>query len=79
MDRYNALIVDMASQRSSFQFLLENQQNVVDTLAGRLDSIRGVSLDEEGANLVRYQNAYEAAARVVTAAADMFQTLIDMV
>jgi flagellar hook-associated protein 1 len=79
MDRYNALIVDMASQRSSFQFLLENQQNVVETLTGRLDSIRGVSLDEEGANLVRYQNAYEAAARVVTAAADMFQTLIDMV
>lgn len=79
MDRYNALIVDMASQRSSFQFLLQNQQNVVDTLAGRLDSVRGVSLDEEGANLVRYQNAYEAAARVVTAASDMFQTLLDMV
>lgn len=79
MDKYNGLIVDVASRRSSYQFLLENQQNVVDTLSSRLESVRGVSLDEEGANLVRYQNAYDAAARVVTVASEMFKTLIDMV
>lgn len=79
LDRYNTLIVDTASSRSSYQFLLENQQNVVETVEGRLEAIRGVSLDEEGANLVRYQNAYDAAARVVTVAAEMFETLLTMV
>ncbi len=79
MDRYNAMIVDVASQRSSYAFLLENQQNVVETLTARIESVRGVSLDEEGANLVRFQNAYDAAARVVTAAAAMFDTLLEMV
>jgi flagellar hook-associated protein 1 len=79
MDQYNGLIVDVASRRSSYQFLLQNQQDVVATIANRLESARGVSLDEEGANLVRYQNAYDASARVVTAASEMFKTLIDMV
>jgi len=79
LDRYNTLIVDTASSRSSYQFLLENQRNVVETVEGRLEAIRGVSLDEEGANLVRYQNAYDAAARVVTVAAEMFETLLTMI
>jgi flagellar hook-associated protein 1 FlgK len=79
MDRYNALVVDLASERSSFQFLLENQRNVVETLTARIESVRGVSLDEEGANLVRFQNAYEASARVVTAATEMFDTLLNMI
>lgn len=79
LDRYNTLIVDTASSRSGYQFLLENQQNVVETVEGRLEAIRGVSLDEEGANLVRYQNAYDAAARVVTVAAEMFETLLTMI
>jgi flagellar hook-associated protein 1 FlgK len=79
LDRYNALIVDLASRRGSYQFLLENQQNVVSTVEGNLESVRGVSLDEEGANLVRYQNAYEASARVVTTVAALFETLLEMV
>ncbi len=79
LDRYNGLIIDLASQRGSAQFLLQNQQNVVETILSRLESVRGVSLDEEGANLLRFQHAYEASARVVTAAAEMFKTLLEMV
>ncbi len=79
LDRYNGLIVDLASRSDSSRFLLQSQQNVVETVENRLESVRGVSLDEEGAEMVRYQNAYSAAARVVTAANDMFQTLLEMV
>lgn len=41
-----------------------------------MDSISGVNLDEEAANLLRFQQAYQAAAQVVSMARDMFQTLL---
>ena len=41
-------------------------------------SVSGVSLDEEAANMVQYQNAYAASAQVVTAINDMMYTTINM-
>jgi flagellar hook-associated protein 1 FlgK len=41
-------------------------------------SISGVSLDEEAANLVRFQDAYSASAQVITAINTMMQTVINM-
>jgi flagellar hook-associated protein 1 FlgK len=41
-------------------------------------AVSGVSLDQEAANLVRYQQAYAASAQVVTAINSMMQTLIAM-
>ncbi|XOV88283.1 MAG: flagellar hook-associated protein FlgK [Pseudomonadota bacterium] len=40
------------------------------------DSVAGVNLDEEAANLMRFQQAYQAAAQLVAAADDMFQVLL---
>ncbi len=40
------------------------------------ERISGVSLDEEAANMVRYQNAYEASAKVIRAADEMFKTVL---
>jgi flagellar hook-associated protein 1 FlgK len=77
-DHYRSIIIDLASQRGRFQFMLENQESVVDAVESRLASARGVSLDEEGSNLMRFQNAYDAAARVITVVQEMFQTLIEM-
>lgn len=42
------------------------------------DRITGVSLDEEAANLVKYQHAYQASAKVIQAAEEMFRTLINI-
>lgn len=78
-DSYRALLTDLASQRSTFEFLVENQQAVVASLESKLASVSGVSLDEEGAAMVRYQNAYTAAARVVTTVQEMYDTLMNMV
>lgn len=47
-------------------------------LAAR-EATSGVNLDEEAANLLRLQQAYQAAARIVTTADQMFQTLIGAV
>lgn len=40
------------------------------------DSVAGVNLDEEAANLVRYQQAYSASAKVITAAQSTFDSLL---
>jgi flagellar hook-associated protein 1 FlgK len=47
-------------------------------LAAR-DAISGVNLDEEAANMLRYQQAYQAAAQIIAAAGQMFDTLINAV
>jgi flagellar hook-associated protein 1 len=55
---------------------------VYGTLAAEADARRqsliGVSTDEELMKLIQYQNAYAAAARVVTTVDEMMQTLVDM-
>jgi flagellar hook-associated protein 1 FlgK len=55
-------------------------QILATTVAGIDDlrsSITGVQLDEELSDLMRYQRAYEASARVMSAADEMLDTLIN--
>ena len=78
-DQYRSLLPTVASQRSSFEFLVENQQNVVESLKTKMASVSGVSLDEEGANMVRYQNSYNAAAKIISTVQEMYDTLMNMV
>ncbi|HEU5133851.1 MAG TPA: flagellar hook-associated protein FlgK [Steroidobacteraceae bacterium] len=47
-------------------------------LAAR-DSVQGVNLDEEAANMLRYQQAYAAAAQIISAAQEMFDSLMNAV
>jgi len=46
------------------------------TLASR-NSLSGVNLDEEAANLLKFQQSYMAATKVISAADDVFKTLLD--
>ncbi|QHS10009.1 flagellar hook-associated protein FlgK [Sinimarinibacterium sp. NLF-5-8] len=43
------------------------------------ESVAGVSLDEEAADLIRYQQAYQAAARVIQVSDTLFQTILQAV
>ncbi len=42
------------------------------------ERLTGVSLDEEAANMVRYQNAYEASAKVIKASDEMFKAVLGL-
>jgi flagellar hook-associated protein 1 len=46
-----------------------------DNVAAR-DAISGVNLDEEAANLIRYQQAYQAAAQVISTASSLFDAVL---
>ena len=57
----------------------QNQQLVVDQLQQRVEQTSGVSLDEEATDMIRFQHAYQAAARVITTMDEMLNTLINNV
>jgi flagellar hook-associated protein 1 FlgK len=56
----------------------ETEEAFFTQLINNRESISGVSLDEEMANMVLFQQAYEAAAKLVNLADEMFQTLLQM-
>jgi flagellar hook-associated protein 1 FlgK len=53
-------------------------QTLADNAAGRRDALSGVSTDEELVNLIQYQTAYQAAARIITTADEMLQTILNI-
>jgi len=55
------------------------QQTILDQSIQAREEIAGVNMDEEAANLIRFQQAYQAAAQVIRAADTMFQTVLDAV
>lgn len=52
------------------------QTNMVNETLKQRESISGVNLDEEAANLIRYQKAYQAAAKAMQIASTMFDELL---
>jgi flagellar hook-associated protein 1 FlgK len=54
-------------------------QQSLSALNNQQGSISGVSIDQESANLIQYQQAYEAAAKVISTIQSLFQTTINMV
>ncbi len=58
--------------------MVENSEALSDQLHNQRESISGVSLDEEMANMVKYQQAYAAAANVITTFQENMDTLIGM-
>jgi flagellar hook-associated protein 1 FlgK len=59
--------------------LAENQQTALTDLENRRESLSGVSLDEEQVNLIRFQQAYNAAANFVRIADELGKTVLDLV
>lgn len=57
--------------------LLQNHVTVATTIAQSKDQVSGVSLDEEGVNLMQYQQSYTAAARLMTTLDEALDKLIN--
>jgi flagellar hook-associated protein 1 FlgK len=78
-EAYRGVITEVAGNSGNVAFLMESQEGVVASLEARMASISGVSLDEEGARLVQYQNSYNAAAKVIQTVQEMYDTLLGMI
>lgn len=52
------------------------QATLVEQATTMRDSVSAVNLDEEAANLIRYQQAYQAAAKVMSVASTLFDEVL---
>ncbi len=76
---YGQLIGQLGSQTRSAQVTAEAQSALLTQAQESRDAISGVNLDEEAANLLQFQQAYQAIAQVITAAETTFQTLLSAI
>jgi flagellar hook-associated protein 1 FlgK len=79
---FNDFYTSMASQTGSVVQTAKarsSQSNLaLEQLEDRQDSFSGVSIDEEMTNLIKYQQSYQATARMVTTVNELMQILNDM-
>ncbi|MCK9293562.1 MAG: flagellar hook-associated protein FlgK [Desulfobulbaceae bacterium] len=78
-DFYSSLVGDIGLDSQAATDNLEYQTLLGNQLMDLRDSASGISLDEEMANLIKYQQAYSAAAKLITMADEMMQTLLDTI
>jgi flagellar hook-associated protein 1 FlgK len=76
---YNGIIGKIGADSSSASRSLLYKQDIVDQLNVRRESVSGVNLDEELANLMIYQQAYTASARMISLVQEMLDELVNIV
>lgn len=77
-DTYANLVSQVGNLTSQAQSDASASSSSLTQLNDQLGSISGVSIDEETTNLMNYQRAYEAAARVVTTVDALTQSVLQM-
>ena len=75
-DIYNNAVSQVAVDTRSARANADTELSLLQSVNDRRDGITGVNLEEEAANLIRYQQAYQAAAQIITTANDVFDTLL---
>jgi flagellar hook-associated protein 1 FlgK len=76
---YSGIVFQVGNDASNASAGLSGEQLLIQQLQDQQNAVSGVSLDQEGANLVQFQNAYAAASRVASIIASLFQTTINMI
>ena len=77
-DAYASLVSNIGSAGAEVNSSLTATAASLQQLTTQQDSVSGVSVDEETTNLIRYQQAYEAAARVISTVNDLYTSLMNM-
>jgi len=75
---YASMVSDLGSRTNIVQVNLEAQQGLSEQLRALQQSESGVSLDEEAANLIRYQQYYQANAKVIQTASTLMDTILGL-
>lgn len=75
-ENYSQLVSTVGSATYQIQASLDAQNVVLANAENAVLERAGVNLDEEATNLIRYQQAYQAAAQVVSVTKNLFDTLL---
>lgn len=79
LDFINSIVTTLGSASSYAQRLSTKSAAVLTSIETRRSSLSGVSTNEETANLTKYQQAYEASAKVMSVWNEIYQDTISMV
>ncbi|MFQ2107961.1 FlgK family flagellar hook-associated protein [Aeromonas media] len=78
-DAYSALVTGVGNKASQAKTLLQANEAKLTQSTGIFESVSGVNLEEEAANLIRFQQSYAASAQIVNTAKTIFDTLLSSV
>jgi len=74
---FTKAVTDLGQELSSTNSRLADQQSIENIVRGQRDAVSGVSMDEEMADLLKYQRSYQASSRVITVIDELLDTLIN--
>jgi flagellar hook-associated protein 1 len=75
---YAQLIGQVGTQTRELTVTSEAQASLLEQVTASQQSVSGVNLDEEAANLLKYQQAYQAAGKAMQIANTMFETILNL-
>ena len=75
---YSTIVAEVGADTASSEFAYHYNKTLSDDLNEQQQSLAGVNLDEEMSSLIKYQHAYRAAAKLITTADEMLQTLLGL-
>ncbi|QGY41610.1 flagellar hook-associated protein FlgK [Pseudodesulfovibrio cashew] len=78
LDYYNSLVGNVGTDTSRAQFNSSFYTTLANDLDERQQQVSGVNLDEEMSDLIKYQASYTAAAKLITTADQMLQTVLSL-
>ena len=70
------LISDISVDTEESKLFYENHNNISKTIINQRLSVSGVDEDEEALDLVKFQNAYNLASKMISVMAEMYDQLI---
>ena len=76
-DYWRQVVAELGVHGAEANWAVDVGRLMVKDIENRRDMVKGVSLDEEVTNMIRFQHAYAAAARLVTAADEMLDIIIN--
>ncbi|MDF2649361.1 MAG: flagellar hook protein FlgK [Paenibacillus sp.] len=76
-DYFRSVVGQLGVQTSEANRQASNSKDLVEQVESRRQSVSGVSLDEEMANMIKFQHAYNAAARSLTTFDEMLDKVIN--
>jgi flagellar hook-associated protein 1 FlgK len=77
-DAYARLVSDVGNKTREIQVTGQAQSALLKQAQNARDSLSGVNLDEEAANLLRYQQAYQASAKMLDIGSKLFDVILSI-
>lgn len=73
---YSQIVSDIGTTTRQVKTIGQAQQTLAEQATAQMQSMSGVNLDEEAANLIRYQQAYQASAKVIEISSKVFDSIL---